>query len=135
MPLLYAIAASLPRARFFLEAGAPVVQLRIKDAPLAPHAAEIRAWPERFPASRVVVNDDLDFALSVGAWGVHLGQEDVRRYPQERIGPSCYHVAAMASIHAYRGEREAASAQREEAQAVMTSISGPVERWNRFQHY
>jgi predicted ATPase/class 3 adenylate cyclase len=58
-----------------------------------------------------------------------------QRYPQERIGPSCYHVAAMASIHAYRGEREAASAQREEAQAVMTSISGPVERWNRFQHY
>lgn len=85
MPQLYAIASTLPRARFFLAAAAPVVQLRFKDEPLAPHAAEIRDWPERFPASRVVINDDLDFALSVDAWGVHLGQEDLQRYPRERI--------------------------------------------------
>ncbi len=85
MPQLYAIASTLPRARFFLQAGAPVVQLRFKGEPLAPHAAEIRDWPERFPASRIVINDDLDFALAVDAWGVHLGQEDLRRYPAERI--------------------------------------------------
>jgi tetratricopeptide (TPR) repeat protein len=62
-------------------------------------------------------------------------REMQQRYPLERVGPSCYHVAAMGSIHALRGEREAALAQREEARQVMTSISGPVERWNRFQHY
>jgi thiamine-phosphate diphosphorylase len=92
MPQLYAIASTLPRARFFLEAGAPVVQLRFKDGPLAPHAVEVRDWPERFPASRVIVNDDLDFARRVGAWGVHLGQEDLRRYPRERIAAAGLHV-------------------------------------------
>jgi thiamine-phosphate pyrophosphorylase len=85
MPQLYAIAASMPRARMFLEAGVPVIQVRFKDAPLAPHAAEIRGWSERYPATRVIVNDDLDFAEQVGAWGVHLGQEDVRRYSRERL--------------------------------------------------
>lgn len=109
MPQLYAIATTMPRARFFLEAGAPVVQLRFKDEPLAPHAAEVRDWPERFPESRVVINDDLDFALSVDAWGVHLGQEDLQRYPRERIlscglqvGISTHDDAEIALAKTYR---------------------------------
>jgi len=85
MPQLYAIASNMPRARFFLEAGAPVVQLRFKDEPLAPHVAEVRDWAERFPESRVIINDDFEFAQQVDAWGVHLGQEDVRHYTPEQI--------------------------------------------------
>jgi thiamine-phosphate pyrophosphorylase len=85
MPQLYAIASTMPRARFFLEAGAPVVQLRFKAEALAPHRTEVRDWPERYPESRIVINDDLDFALSVDAWGVHLGQEDVLRYGLDDI--------------------------------------------------
>ena len=85
MPQLYAIAPTMDRARFFLEAGAPIVQLRFKTEPLAPHLAEVRDWPERYPESRVVINDDLEFALSVDAWGVHLGQEDVLKYGLDDI--------------------------------------------------
>lgn len=85
MPQLYAIASNIERARLFLEARAPVVQLRFKDQPLAPHETEVRGWAARYPASRVVINDDLEFAQRAGTWGVHLGQEDVLRYGRERI--------------------------------------------------
>jgi predicted ATPase/class 3 adenylate cyclase len=58
-----------------------------------------------------------------------------RRYPLERIGPSCYYISVMASVHALRGELDQAAIQREEANAIMTTMSGPSERWNRTQHY
>jgi len=82
---LYAIVGSLERARFMLEGGVPYLQLRFKEQPLAPHGEEIRAWPRRYPATRVIVNDDLDAAEDLQAWGVHLGQEDLDRYPPERL--------------------------------------------------
>jgi hypothetical protein len=58
-----------------------------------------------------------------------------QRYPRERIGPSCYAIAAIARIHALRGEMDLARAQRKEADAIMTSIMGPHEDWLQFQHY
>jgi len=77
---LYAIVGSIDRARFMLEARVPYLQLRFKARPLEPHRAEIAAWAQRYPATRVVVNDDLALAISLGVWGVHLGQEDLERY-------------------------------------------------------
>jgi thiamine-phosphate pyrophosphorylase len=85
MAQLYAIAGSMERARFMLESGAPYLQLRFKERPLVPHREEIRELRARFPETRLIINDDLDFALDVGAWGVHLGQEDLRRYDPERL--------------------------------------------------
>jgi thiamine-phosphate pyrophosphorylase len=85
MAQLYAIVGTLSRARWMLEAGVPYLQLRCKDRPLAPHRDEIAAWPARYPATRLIVNDDLEFALSVGAWGVHLGQEDLLRYAPAQL--------------------------------------------------
>ena len=85
MAQLYAIAGEIERARWMLEAGVPYLQLRFKKRPLAPHRDEIASWPARFSATRVIVNDDLDFALSVGAWGVHLGQEDLLRYAPAQL--------------------------------------------------
>lgn len=85
MAQLYAIVGTVERARFMLEAGVPYLQLRFKGQPLAPHLEEIRAWRLRYPETRVIVNDDLDAAVAVAAWGVHLGQEDVHRYPPERL--------------------------------------------------
>jgi predicted ATPase len=58
-----------------------------------------------------------------------------QRYPRERIGPSCYAIAAIARIHALRGELDLARAQRDEADAIMISIVGPHEDWLQFQHY
>ena len=80
MAELYAIVDSPQRARFMLEAGVSLVQFRLKSSPLAPHIGEISALTREFPASRIIINDDLEFALKAGAWGVHLGQEDLARY-------------------------------------------------------
>ncbi len=80
MAELYAIAGSMERARFLLAGEVPYLQLRFKDHPLEPHRGEISRWSSRFPATRLIINDDLEFAESIGAWGVHLGQEDSKRY-------------------------------------------------------
>jgi len=85
MALLYAIVGNIERARFMLESGVPYLQLRFKDRPLAPLRAEIRAWKSRYPATRVIVNDSLEEALAVEAWGLHLGQEDADRYAPKRL--------------------------------------------------
>jgi thiamine-phosphate pyrophosphorylase len=80
MSELYAIVGTLERARFMLDAGVPYLQLRFKERPLAPHREEIAGWPRRYPRTRLIINDDLAFAIAVGAWGAHLGQEDAMRY-------------------------------------------------------
>jgi len=80
MAELYAIVGTMERARLMLAAGVPYLQLRFKASPLAPHRAEIAEWTPRYPRTRLIINDDLAFAIAVGAWGAHLGQEDAMRY-------------------------------------------------------
>jgi len=58
-----------------------------------------------------------------------------QRYPREQVGPSCFSVGLIAAVHALRGERDLAAAQRKEADAIMTDIGGPHEYWERPQHY
>jgi len=79
MSLLYAIVGDMERARFMLRGKVPYLQLRFKEAPLAPHLDEIRAWQQNYPHTHLIVNDDLSLAEQAGAWGVHLGQEDLDR--------------------------------------------------------
>lgn len=85
MAQLYAIVGSIVRARFMLEARVPYLQLRFKEQPLAPYRDEIRGWRAAFPETRVILNDDLDEAIALGTWGIHLGQEDADRYPPQRL--------------------------------------------------
>ena len=85
MAKLYAIVGSIERARVMLEAQAPYLQLRFKEEGIAPHAQEIGQWAGRYPNTRVIVNDDLEAAVEIGVWGVHLGQADLERYPTEKI--------------------------------------------------
>jgi thiamine-phosphate pyrophosphorylase len=70
---VHAIVADLETARHAVDAGATVVQLRVK----AP-TAEIVERGRGFAAlgATFVVNDDVDAALALGADGVHLGQSD-----------------------------------------------------------
>ena len=92
---LYAIVGTLERARLMLEARVPYLQLRFKERLLAPHRAEIAAWAADFPATRVIVNDDLEQALALGVWGAHLGQEDLARYDAAtvRAAPLCVGIS------------------------------------------
>jgi len=70
---LHALVDDLATARRAVEAGATVVQLRVKGA-----TDEIVARGRGFRDLGVtfVVNDDLEAALRLGADGVHLGQGD-----------------------------------------------------------
>lgn len=85
MAKLYPIVGSMERARVMLEARAPYLQLRFKKEGIAPHAMEIAQWATDYPNTRVIINDDLEAAIEVGAWGVHLGQQDLDRYPEAKI--------------------------------------------------
>ena len=66
-------------ARILLDAGAHVMQLRVKDAPgrelLA--AAHAIAAMCRERGALLIVDDRADIAMLAGAAGVHLGQEDL----------------------------------------------------------
>jgi thiamine-phosphate pyrophosphorylase len=66
-------------ARLMLEAGARVMQLRLKDEcgrDFLKAAREIAALCQRSGAT-LLVNDRIDIAMLSGAAGVHLGQTDI----------------------------------------------------------
>jgi thiamine-phosphate pyrophosphorylase len=70
---VHAIVEDLQTARRAVDAGATVVQLRVKAS-----TAVVVERGRGFAALGVtfVVNDDVDAAVALGADGVHLGQED-----------------------------------------------------------
>ncbi len=72
---VHAVVADLATAQAAVEAGATVVQLRVKDVPTEDRVRRGAGFREL--AATFVVNDDLDAALALGADGVHLGQADV----------------------------------------------------------
>ena len=92
---LYPIVDDTPRRRHelrsvlsaILDAGAPVVQLRLKHTPDR-ESLELARWSvDRAHAAGalLIVNDRFDLAALAGADGVHLGADDV---PVERIPPA-----------------------------------------------
>ncbi len=77
-------------ARTILEAGARIMQLRLKDAPGRDFLAAARAIAElcRMHGAILIVNDRVDIAVLADAHGVHLGQEDLPLEAARRItGP------------------------------------------------
>jgi thiamine-phosphate pyrophosphorylase len=82
-----------------LRGGAALVQYRAKQVSAARRHAEAAALLVLCRAHRVplIVNDDLDLAVAIGADGVHLGRDDAplavarQRLGQDAIvGVSCY---------------------------------------------
>jgi thiamine-phosphate pyrophosphorylase len=73
-----------------LDAGARVMQLRLKDAPGRDFLAAARAIAEmcRKRGAILIVNDRVDIAILADAHGVHLGQTDLPLEAARRIaGP------------------------------------------------
>ena len=76
---LYAVVDSAEWVERVLAAGVRTVQLRIKDAPPARLAEAIRrsVAAARAVAAQLFINDHWVQAIEHGAYGVHLGQEDL----------------------------------------------------------
>ncbi|MGZ4959170.1 MAG: thiamine phosphate synthase [Methylomonas sp.] len=93
-----------------LKAGAVVIQYRDKQ-PLDAHylAAQLLQLCHSYHVP-LLINDDVDLALAVGADGVHLGKDDgdialARQQlgPEAIIGISCYNDVAKAQDMASKG--------------------------------
>jgi thiamine-phosphate diphosphorylase len=74
-------------AETMLEAGARIMQLRLKDAPGRDFLAAARAIADlcRKRGATLIVNDRVDIAILAGADGVHLGQTDLPLDAARRI--------------------------------------------------
>ncbi len=88
-------------AAIMLEAGARVMQLRLKDAcgrDFLKAAREIVALCQRAGAM-LLINDRLDIAMLSGAAGVHLGQTDIPlRAARKLVGPDRIIGISTASV-------------------------------------
>jgi len=86
---LYAVLPSAAWVQRMAQAGVPTLQLRFKSSDPAAVRAEVQAAAAAVKAgasatgqaSRLFINDHWQAALEAGAYGVHLGQEDLDTLP------------------------------------------------------
>lgn len=80
-PGIYPIVDNLAQLQLMLDAGARILQLRIKSDVVSDtvHNDILRAtrMAESYPQCQLFINDHWRVALEAGAYGVHLGQEDL----------------------------------------------------------
>jgi hydroxymethylpyrimidine kinase/phosphomethylpyrimidine kinase/thiamine-phosphate diphosphorylase len=109
---VYAVVDSAQWVRRVLAAGIRTVQLRIKD-PAAPtlsaQIADAVAAARATPGAQLFINDHWALALEHGAYGVHVGQEDldlvdlaVLRRAGVRLGLSTHSYWEVARAYALR---------------------------------
>jgi thiamine-phosphate pyrophosphorylase len=84
---LYAV---LPNAQWIArmaQAGVPTVQLRFKSDDKTAVAKEVAAAVSATQGTNTLlfINDHWEEAIAAGAYGVHLGQEDMQEAPLEKI--------------------------------------------------
>jgi hydroxymethylpyrimidine kinase / phosphomethylpyrimidine kinase / thiamine-phosphate diphosphorylase len=109
---VYAVVDSAAWVRRVLAAGIRTVQLRIKDPAdptLSAHIAESIAIARATPGAQLFINDHWQLALQHGAYGVHLGQEDLEhvdldalRHAGVRLGLSTHSYWEVARAWALR---------------------------------
>ena len=99
---LYAV---LPNAEWIArmaQAGIPTVQLRFKSDDKAAVAKEVAASVAATQGTNTLlfVNDHWEEAIAAGAYGVHLGQEDMQEAPLEKIRSAGLRLGL--STHGYK---------------------------------
>jgi hydroxymethylpyrimidine kinase/phosphomethylpyrimidine kinase/thiamine-phosphate diphosphorylase len=109
---VYAVVDSAAWVRRVLAAGIRTVQLRIKDPAeptLAAQVQEAIAVAKETPGAQLFINDHWQLALQHGAYGVHLGQEDLEsvdlaalRHAGVRLGLSTHSYWEVARAWALR---------------------------------
>ena len=133
-------AATRERGRALKEAGAALIDVGEYD-----QALRYLEESEKL-ASRMHAAEDLVYGLMEQArclfyldrWDEVLMDEELRALREqptpEPLEPACFHQALMASVHALRGEHEAAAVLRDESVAYMLRWD-PPEAWGRGHHY
>jgi thiamine-phosphate pyrophosphorylase len=89
-PDLCAGTGMVETTRAAVAGGATIVQLRDKDADTASRIATGRALKMvlQGTGAKLIVNDDVEAAIAIGADGIHIGQEDMdARTARNLIGP------------------------------------------------
>ena len=99
---LYAV---LPNAQWvarMAQAVVPTVQLRFKSDDKAAVAKEVAASVAATPGTNtwLFINDHWEEAIAVGAYGVHLGQEDMQEAPLDKIRSAGLRLGL--STHGYK---------------------------------
>jgi thiamine-phosphate pyrophosphorylase len=98
---LYAVLPSAEWVQRMAQAGVPTVQLRFKSTD--PHAIrqEVRAAVRAIEgtSAKLFINDHWQIAMEEGAYGVHLGQEDMDEAPIEQLRTSGLRLGL--STHGY----------------------------------
>lgn len=116
----------LEDVREALRAGVPLVQYRDKGAgaPRADLAAEMQRLCRKAGVP-LIVNDDIDLALSIGADGVHVGQGDAPVSEARRRLGSLAIVGVSVSTAAQAREAERAGATYVAASPVFCTPTKP----------
>jgi thiamine-phosphate diphosphorylase len=98
---LYAIVDSAEWIARVLKAGVRTVQLRVKDAGHPRLREEVRASvaAARAAGAQLFINDHWQLAIEEGAYGVHLGQEDLATADLQAIASAGLRLGI--STHAY----------------------------------
>ncbi|OEC94030.1 MULTISPECIES: thiamine phosphate synthase [unclassified Rhizobium] len=89
-PVLCANLGMIETTRAAIAGGATIVQLRDKHAPTAAMIETGRALKQILHGTnvRLIVNDNVEAAIAIGADGLHIGQEDMNAAEARRlIGP------------------------------------------------
>jgi thiamine-phosphate pyrophosphorylase len=96
----------LRQLRYAIDAGVDIVQIRERDLPTTAVAELVRdAVALAFgTATRILVNDRLDVAMSVGAHGVHLRADSISPAAVRSITPKGFLVGR--SVHSAAEARE-----------------------------
>jgi thiamine-phosphate pyrophosphorylase len=87
---LYAVLPDADGVARMVELEVPTVQLRFKSDDAAAVQREVQAAVKAVQGSQslLFINDHWQAAIDAGAYGVHLGQEDMQDAPLERIRAS-----------------------------------------------
>ncbi len=96
-------------AREAIAGGARMIQWRDKTREKGPQLPEVEAIAAVCRDARVplIINDDGDLALAVGADGVHVGQKDLPVAVVRRIGPAGWIIGASTNNVAEARKAEA----------------------------
>jgi thiamine-phosphate pyrophosphorylase len=136
---LYAVTPEGPdlerKVRLALEGGIALLQYRRKNRDPGQAAAIVRlAHEHRVP---VIINDDLELALELGADGAHLGRDDGdlraarARLGGRILGASCYNDLALAGAAVSAGADYIAFGSVFASPTKPAAVRAPLELFGR----